>query len=239
MDGIFQKQVQKAFNAILPEDLSTKLSDLFPIGAPDSSISSDLVVRPVAFCLPPNHRLRALSHDPILGIIFGIKDMLNGTLYGGSEWTDHWFILPVKALLTKPIFSGSSPECLDTAASDVNALSKRKPWHGFTGSFYGATSCMFEGSLWGVLTGKQIEYMYVNGYDFRQYIVTSIPMTIMEVLMRVFYVVKQVSLGKRSFWETLLDTMPLWLNPHFLDDACPWVMELPVLLTQVNVYHRL
>lgn len=32
VDGIFNKQVQKAFNAILPEDLSTKLSDLFPIG---------------------------------------------------------------------------------------------------------------------------------------------------------------------------------------------------------------
>ena len=28
---------------------------------------------------PTNHRLRALSHDPVLGIIFGIKDMLNGT----------------------------------------------------------------------------------------------------------------------------------------------------------------
>lgn len=52
--------------------------------------------------------------------------------------------------------------------------------------------------------GKQIEYMYVNGYDFRQFIVTSIPMSIMEVLMRVFYVAKQVSLGKgalgRPYW---------------------------------------
>lgn len=63
--------------------------------------------------------------------------------------------------------------------------------------------------------GKQIEYMYVNGYDFRQFIVTSIPMSIMEVLMRVFYVAKQVSLGKGAFGETLLDTMPLRLNPRF------------------------
>lgn len=79
VDGIFNKQVQKAFNAILPEDLSTKLSDLFPIGAPDSSISSDLVGAAGGVLSPTNHRLRALSHDPVLGIIFGIKDMLNGT----------------------------------------------------------------------------------------------------------------------------------------------------------------
>lgn len=81
--------------------------------------------------------------------------------------------------------------------------------------------------------GKQIEYMYVNGYDFRQFIVTSIPMSIMEVLMRVFYVAKQVSLGKGAFGETLLDTMPLRLNPRFRM-MLAWVMELPVLLTQVK-----
>lgn len=40
--------------------------------------------------------------------------------------------------------------------------------------------------------GKQIEWMYVNGYDFRQFAATSIPMLIMEVLLRVFYVGKQV-----------------------------------------------
>ena len=81
--------------------------------------------------------------------------------------------------------------------------------------------------------GKQIEYMYVNGYDFRQFIVTSIPMSIMEVLMRVFYVAKQVSLGKGAFGETLLDTMPLRLNPRFRMMLAR-VMELPVLLTQVK-----
>jgi hypothetical protein len=43
--------------------------------------------------------------------------------------------------------------------------------------------------------GKQIENMYVNGDIFRQLIVTSIPMTVMEILMRIFYVVKQVFYG--------------------------------------------
>ncbi|MDU6333987.1 MULTISPECIES: hypothetical protein [Enterobacter cloacae complex] len=215
VDGIFNKQVQKAFNAILPEDLSTKLSDLFPIGAPDSSISSDLVGAAGGVLSPTNHRLRALSHDPVLGIIFGIKDMLNGTctvvqngqivVYPSSKGvTDETNIFRLIARMFGHLASG------------VNAPSaKGNRGMGLPAPFMGLLR-MLEGIPVGSSNfGKQIEYMYVNGYDFRQFIVTSIPMSIMEVLMRVFYVAKQVSLGKGAFGETLLDTMPLRLNPRF------------------------
>lgn len=69
--------------------------------------------------------------------------------------------------------------------------------------------------------GKQIEYMYVNGYDFRQFIVTSIPMSIMEVLMRVFYVAKQVSLGKGAFGGDLTGYHAVAAKSTLPDDACP------------------
>jgi hypothetical protein len=61
----------------------------------------------------------------------------------------------------------------------------------------------------------QIEWMYVHGYDFRQFIVTSIPVSIMEILLRVFYVVKQMKIYNAPFGKTLLDTMPVKLNPRF------------------------
>ena len=63
--------------------------------------------------------------------------------------------------------------------------------------------------------GKQIEYMYANGYDLRQFVVTSIPVLIMEMMMRVFYAVKQVKLAGSSLGEALIDTMPLKMNPRF------------------------
>jgi hypothetical protein len=63
--------------------------------------------------------------------------------------------------------------------------------------------------------GRQIEWMYVNGYDFRQFAATSVPMTIMEVLLRAFYVGKQMAVHDAPFGETLLDTMPLRMNPRF------------------------
>jgi hypothetical protein len=142
--------VQKAFNAILPEDLSTKLSDLFPIGAPDSSISSDLVAAGGVLS-PTNHRLRALSHDPILGIIFGIKDMLNGTctvvqngqivVYPSSKGvTDETNIFRLIARMFGHL------------ASDVNAPQQKETvaWV-YRLLLWGYFVCL-RGSLWGVLT---------------------------------------------------------------------------------------
>jgi len=215
VDGIFNKQVQKAFNAILPEDMSKKLSEMFPIGAPDSSISSDLVGAAGGVLSPTNHRLRALSHDPILGIIIGIKDMLNGTCT----------VVQNGKIVVYPSFKGVNGETnifrliarmFGHLASDVNAPSYRgNRGMGLPAPFMGLLR-MLDGIPVGDSNfGKQIEYMYVNGYDFRQFIVTSIPMTVMEILMRVFYVAKQVSLGKGAFGETLLDTMPMRLNPRF------------------------
>ena len=63
--------------------------------------------------------------------------------------------------------------------------------------------------------GKQIEHMYVNGYDLRQFVATSIPVLIMEVMMRVFYAVKQVKLADSPLGEALIDTIPLKMNPRF------------------------
>lgn len=215
VDGIFNKQVQKAFNAILPEDVSKKLSDMFRIGAPDSSVTSDLVDASGSVLSPINHRLRALSHDPILGIIFGIKDMLNGTCTVVQD--GQIVVYPSKKGVTDEtnIFRLIA-RMFGHLASDVNAPSANgNRGMGLPAPFMGLLR-MLEGIPVGSSNfGKQIEYMYVNGYDFRQFIVTSIPMTIMEILMRVFYVAKQVSLGKGAFGETLMDTMPMRLNPRF------------------------
>ena len=57
--------------------------------------------------------------------------------------------------------------------------------------------------------------MYVKGCDFRQFVVTSIPMLIMEVMMRVFYAVKQVKLTGSTLGMALIDTMPEMMNPRF------------------------
>ena len=214
VDGVFNKWVQQAFNKILPPDLSEALSKANPIGAPDSSTIADLVGAPPKSINPTNHRLKSLAHDPILGFIFGVMDMLNGTCTIVVNGT-------IKSIpSTKPATEGSVFQLLGRMLghllSDVNAPSANgNRGMGLPAPFMGILR-MFEVIPVGDSNfGKQIEWMYVNGYDFRQFVVTSIPMAIMEVMLRAFYVIKQMKLYNRPFGESLVDTMPLKMNPRF------------------------
>ena len=71
VDGIFNQGVQRAFNTLLPPEVSAALADANKIGSADASTIARLVGAPPGTLNPINHRLRALSHDPVLGFLFG------------------------------------------------------------------------------------------------------------------------------------------------------------------------
>lgn len=213
VDGIFNGWVQEAFNKVLPPDLSDALSKGYPIGAPDSSTVFDLIGAPDKALNPLNHRLRSLAHDPILGLIFGVWDMVHGTCT--AVVNGQIISIPSRKGPTDGGLFQLLGKMLGHLLSDVNAPSgKGNRGMGLPAPFMGLLR-MLEGIPVGDSSfGKQIEWMYVNGYDFRQFTVTSIPMLIMEVLLRVFYVAKQVVKYDQPFGESLLDTMPARLNPR-------------------------
>lgn len=214
VDGIFNGWVQNAFNKCLPPEISEVLSKAYPIGAPDSSVMTDLIGAPAKTLNPINHRLRSLAHDPILGFIFGVWDMINGTCTVVTNGEICSFPS------TKDPSDGNVFQLLGRMLghllSDVNAPSANgNRGMGLPAPFMGILR-MFEGIPVGESNfGKQIEWMYVNGYDFRQFMVSSIPMAIMEVLLRAFYTVKQVKLYGATFGDSMLDTMPTKMNPRF------------------------
>lgn len=214
VDGVFNRWVQGAFNRFIPPELSKKLSDANPIGAPDSSTVFHLIGAPDKALSPMNHRLRSMAHDPVLGLIFGVRDMIHGTCTTIVDGK----IMSIPS--TKGQTEGNVFQLLGRMfghlLSDVNAPSARgNRGMGLPAPFMGLLR-MFEGIPLGDSNfGRQIEWMYVNGYDFRQFVVTSIPMATMEVLMRAFYVVKQVKHYGAPFGETMLATMPFRLNPRF------------------------
>lgn len=214
VDGIFNRAVQDAFNKLLPPDLSHALSKGFPIGAPDTSVVTDLIGAPAKALNPTNHRLRSLAHDPLLGLIFGVWDMMHGTCTTVVD--GHILSIPSTKGATEGGVFQLLGRMLGHLASDVNAPSAHgNRGMGLPAPFMGLLK-MFEGIPVGDSTfGRQIEWMFVNGYDFRQFVTTAIPMTIMEVLLRAFYVAKQVKLYGAPFGETVMDTMPGRLNPRF------------------------
>lgn len=214
VDGVFNLWVQEAFNKALPPELSKLLSEKYKIGAPDTSVTNKLVDAYGKVLNPVNHRLRSLSHDPILGVIFGVMDMLRGTctvVHNGA-------IVSYPSSVPSP--DGTIFELIGRMIghlfSDVNAPSKNgNRGMGLPAPFMGLLR-MIEGIPIGDSNfGKQVEYMYVNGYDFRQFVVTSIPMMIMEILLRVFFIAKQMNVYGLSFCEATMQTMPTKMHPRF------------------------
>jgi hypothetical protein len=213
-DGIFNRWVQNAFNATVTPELSAKLAAICKIGSADASVITQLIGAQPKTINPTNHRLRSLAHDPVLGIIFGVLDMLRGTctvVVNGEIKA-----IPGKSGPMEGNIFQMVGRMLGHLLSDVNAPSANgNRGMGLPAPFMGLLR-MFEGLEVGDSNfARQIEWMYVKGYDFRQFVVTSVPMAIMEALMRAFYVSKQVVRNEASFGQTLLETMPGKMSPRF------------------------
>ena len=214
VDGVFNRGVQQAFNRLLPPKVSEKFSKLAAIGGADSVRWTQLLGAPPGTLCPENHRLRSLSHDPILGFLFGVLDMKRGTctvVERGGLKIYQTTSVPVDGNLFQLL-----GRMLGHLLSDVNAPSAiGNRGMGLPAPFMGILRMFDSLPVGGSDLGKQIEHMYVNGYDFRQFVATSIPMLIMEVMMRVFYAVKQVKFAGSPLGEALIDTIPLKMNPRF------------------------
>ncbi len=125
VDGVFSQGVQKAFNAILPPDFSHQLSKKFTIGSADTSASTkSSLLSYVGKLNPYNHRMKELSHDPILGFIIGAKDIINNTctIVENGKFTVYHSIKP-------NVFDGNffhaMGQMFGHLASDINAPSAK------------------------------------------------------------------------------------------------------------------
>jgi len=214
VDGVFNKAVQADFNRMIPPEMSARLSRSNTIGAADSSTMASLPGTATTVLNPTNHRMRSLAHDPLLGFIFGVLDMRNGTcttVVNGAIRS----IPSTKGQTGGTIFQLLA-RMLGHLFSDVNApTANGNRGMGLPAPFMGLLR-MFDSIPVGNSTfDKQVEWMFVKGYDFRQFAATSLPMVIMEVLLRSFYVAKQMKLHGAGFGEAVLDTVPGLMNPRF------------------------
>lgn len=222
VDGLFNQEVQKAFNKVISPELGKKFSKIFPVYSADTSVVSKLLgVEDGDKILNPfNHRLRALSHDPLLGLFFGAYDMLNNTCTVVKDGHISSFASSVTYGVNDNIENFSISQLIGRMlghfASDINAPSANgNRGMGLPAPFMGLLRMLKDVPVGNSTFDKQIEYMFVNGYDCRQFIATSIPMAIMEILMRVFYIAKQCKKYDAKFGETVVDTLPLTMNPKF------------------------
>lgn len=131
-----------------------------------------------------SHRLQSLGHDPVLGFVIGVLDILRGTVSGFSY--DHlrsqhrWVTLPA---------TGSGQE------GDLIAALLRHIGHLISD---GATPMGLPAPLLGLFQGMNIgafgtkgrtigqiaRWMYLNGYDLRHFLVGGLSPAVIEIVLR-------------------------------------------------------
>lgn len=150
---------------------------------------------------PKTHRSMSLAHDPsLLGFIFGIKDIINGTF----SYIDGNGVLKVEAIAGKNGF--------------VGALTAPIVWIGhllsdvFTKAGIPIPGwCYLNLLQFGSIGEKQrtiaevARYLYIKGYDFRHLVTMSVEPAAIHLLLHIYHFLVYESPEKKKEYQLLSD----------------------------------
>lgn len=167
----------------------------------DAPHSAGLPIR-VPGLSPRTHRFQTLGHDPLLGFIFGVADILRGTMTA----IDSSGNVIVQAV-GRPADGMSLFEALARVfghlASDIGTPA------GLPAPLMPLLQILQVGKFGNgeYTVGQLSRLMYVKGYDFGHFLAMSIPTMIIEGLVRLAYAVKRLIEGRE-----LHDSLPLAIS---------------------------
>jgi hypothetical protein len=200
--GTLSNFVQKLFDKALPPEKIEELEKIAKVtyDAQDNRNTTIYVDTLSAYF----HRFLSLGHDPILGFIFGVLDMLRGTMT--TIDSKGKFVIQVMEN-----YSDRKASNLFEAVAKVflHMLSDVNTPAGLPVPFMALFNKLQIGSIGEekLNIAEVVKGMYGQGYDFRHFCSMSIPVMITEVIVRMSYLVKRLNEGY-SFTESI----PVGLN---------------------------
>ena len=193
--GWLSNKVKDLFGDILPEEKINALEKIYKVPY-DSSTNKNLNVK-ISNLSPRSHRLHSLGHDPILGWIVGVWDILNGsmTTIGGDG-----------RLITQTV-EGNIPVELgwDIFAKIAEAL-KKVGGHlasdvatpaGLPPPLFVLLQFLQVGNIKGRTIAELARAMYRSGYDFRHFLAGGVCVALIEAIVRIAYFAREIHEGKR------------------------------------------
>lgn len=202
--GPLSNYVRDWFNRRFPEEEMEKLANSkvskVSFDAQDNRHTTEYVNGLSAYY----HRLLSLGHDPILGLIFGVYDILNGKMTTIDK--------------TGKIVSQVMENYADRKESDIFAAIAKQIIHfksdittsmGLPAPLMALFNLLQFGSI-----GEEeqtiaeiVQGMYYEGYDFIHFCSMSIPTMIIEVIIRLGYGIKRIKEG-----NSIKNSIPFSLN---------------------------
>ena len=150
------------------------------------------------------HRILSLGHDPLLGFIFGVTDILNGRMTTIDK--------------TGKIVSQVMENYADRKETDIFAAIAKQIIHfksdittsmGLPAPMMGLFNLLQFGEIgeYDQTIAEIVQGMYGEGYDFIHFCTLSVPVMIVEVVTRIGYAFKRIKEG-----HTLKESIPFSLN---------------------------
>lgn len=197
--GKLKSGVEDFWNKLLSEEKIEELEEKYKV-AYDISLNTSKISQEILGLCPLYHRFQSLGHDPIIGFIFGVADLMKGQLTA-IDGNGRLIIQSVKGAETKSLI-----EAIITVfghfLSDVGTKSK-------TGKILSVPAPLTP--LLQLIQTGCIEYngqkftvadlskkMYYDGYNFNHFIGMSIPVLLIEILTRLSFVIKETFFSKRD-----------------------------------------
>ena len=202
--GPLSNYVRDYFDQKFPEEEMNKLANSkvskVPYDAQDNRNTTIWVEGLSAYY----HRLLSLGHDPLLGFVFGVADILNGTMTTIDK--------------TGKIVSQVMENYADRKESDIFAALAKQIIHlqsdigtsmGLPAPLMGLFNLLQFGSIGEAeqTVAEIVQGMYYEGYDFVHFCSLTIPVMIIEVVTRLAYGIKRIKEG-----HSIRDSIPFSLN---------------------------
>ena len=202
--GVLSNYIRDYFDKKFPEEEMKKLANSkeskVPFDAQDNRHTTIRVEGLSAYY----HRLLQLGHDPILGFIFGVADILTGRMTTIDK--------------TGKIVSQVMENYADRKEADIFAALAKQIAHfksdvttsmGLPVPLMSLFNLLQFGSI-----GEEeqtiaeiVQGMYYEGYDFIHFCSMSIPAMLVEVIVRMGYALKRIKEG-----HSVKDSIPISLN---------------------------
>lgn len=202
--GPLADHVRAWFDQKFPEEEMQKLANSkeskVPFDAQDNRNTREYVVGLSAYY----HRLLSLGHDPLLGFVVGVLDIMNGSMttidkegklvsqimenYGNRRETE--------------LFAAIAKQIAHLKSDLTTSMGLPAPLMGLFNLLQFGSIGEEEQTIAEIVQG-----MYYEGYDFIHFCAQSIPVMITEVVIRLGYALKRIKEG-----HGVLESVPVSLN---------------------------
>lgn len=190
--GPLSDYIRKYFEEKYPADEMNRLANSkvskVPYDAQDNRNTSQYVEGLSAYY----HRLLSLGHDPLLGFIFGVFDILTGrmTTIDKSGKIVSQVMENYSDRKESDIFAALAKQILHLKSDVTTAMGLPAPLMGLFNLLQFGNIGNEEQTIAEIVQG-----MYYEGYDFIHFCSMSVPMMLVEVIVRISYSIKRMKEG--------------------------------------------